>query len=190
MTDRPVIALIAEDDTDCETLRVIVQRILGDRTKTKKWASKGCSTLKRKLAPKLSALSQQGCNAFVVVHDLDRNPRNNMLNDELALRKKLESLSAKTSKTHICIPIEELEAWFWSDPEVVKDVGRGTGKASTSPHELQKPKEKLVTLSKGANRKPRYNTNDNPRLAQILNLELCQKRCAAFKELVTFLNNL
>lgn len=187
---KPVIALIAEDDTDCETIQVIVRRVLGDRTPTRKWASKGCSTLKGKLSAKLSALSAQGCNAFVVIHDLDRNPRNNTLNDESKLRKTLESLSSKLSNTHICIPIEELEAWFWSDPNVVEDVGRGQGKASVNPHEIQKPKEKLMALSKGANRKPRYSTNDNPRLAQLLNLDLCQQRCPAFKRLVIFLQNL
>ena len=85
-----MIALIAEDDTDCDTVREIVHRVLGKNTRTKPWASKGCSTLRRKLSAKLKAMSKEGCNAFIIVHDLDRNPQNNSLNDEVKLRETLE----------------------------------------------------------------------------------------------------
>jgi hypothetical protein len=33
------IALIAEDDTDCDAIRKIVHRVLGEDVTTKKWAS-------------------------------------------------------------------------------------------------------------------------------------------------------
>jgi hypothetical protein len=55
-----VIALIAEDDTDCDTIRKIVHRVLGKQTKTKKWSSGGCSKLRRKLAANLSTLTKAG----------------------------------------------------------------------------------------------------------------------------------
>ncbi len=187
-----LIALIAEDDTDCDTVREIIHRVLGNNTKIKSWASKGCSTLKRKLSAKLTAMSNEGCNAFIIVHDLDRNPQNNSLNDELKLRKSLDSASSgfKSDKKHICIPIEELEAWFWSDPQVVRQVGRDRGKAHSNPHLITKPKENLIKLSIGDNRKPRYSTNMNVELAKILNLELCSDRCPSFKKLLEFLESL
>ncbi|MBD2500736.1 DUF4276 family protein [Anabaena azotica] len=187
-----LIALIAEDDTDCDTIRKIVHRVLGKNTRTKSWASKGSSTLKRKLSAKLKVMSNEGCNAFIIVHDLDRNPQNNSLNDEAKLRETLESAASKFQNInkHICIPIEELEAWFWSDPDVIKYVGRGKGEANLNPHLITKPKESLIRLSIGENRKPRYSTNMNAELAEKLNLELCSERCPSFKELLKFLQEL
>jgi Domain of unknown function (DUF4276) len=185
-----VIALIAEDDTDCATLRKIVHRVLGKETKTKKWASDGCSKLRRKLAAKLSVLSNEGCDAFIIVHDLDRNPENGSLNDEAKLRNTLESSASKVANRHICIPIEEIEAWFWSDPEVVQYIGKGKGTAKSNPHLISQPKEELIKLSIGENRKPRYSTNMNVELAEILDLEICAERCSSFSALVRFLQSL
>ncbi|ALB42693.1 MULTISPECIES: DUF4276 family protein [unclassified Anabaena] len=186
------IALIAEDNTDCEAIRTIVHRVLGAEVTTKKWASKGCSSLTKKLRAKLKLLSTEGCNIFIVVHDLDRNPQNGSLNNERALRSKLEELSSEIEslKKHICIPIEELEAWFWSDPEVIKYLGGEKGKAHPNPHEIKSPKEKLIELSVGENRKPRYSTNMNVELAERLNLNICSDRCASFKNLLNFLRSL
>jgi len=187
------IAIIAEDDTDCDAIRTIVHRVLnekiGKNIGTKKWASKGCGILRRKLPAKIKVLSQEGCNAFVILHDLDRNPQNGSLNNELELRKKLEeSISSfQGIHKHICIPIEELEAWFWSDPEVVKHIGRGKGQAKANPHTIPKPKEALLKLSIGENRQPRYSTNMNAELADMLNLKICADRCPAFKGLIEFL---
>ncbi len=187
-----LIALIAEDNTDCEAVREIVCRILGEKTRVKKWSSNGCSHLRRKLSAKVAALSNEGCNVFIIIHDLDRNPTNNALNDEVKLRTNLEQSISKFQniEKHICIPIEELEAWFWSDPQVIKHVGRGKGEASNNPHLLPKPKEALINLSKGENRKPRYSTNMNVELAKMLDLDLCSKRCPSFKKLQDFLKEL
>ena len=186
------IALIAEDDTDCNAIRKIVHRVLGEDVTTKKWASKGCSTLKKKLTAKIKLLSNEGCSIFIIVHDLDRNPQNDSLNNETELRSELEELSSKIEslKKHICIPIEELEAWFWSDPEVIKYLGGQKGKAHPNPHEIKSPKEKLIELSVGKNRKPRYSTNMNVELAARLNLALCYDRCPSFENLLNFLRSL
>jgi hypothetical protein len=186
------IALIAEDETDCDAVRKIVQRVLGSEIATKKWASKGCGILERKLSAKLNVLSNEGCNAFIIVRDLDRNPQNNTLNDEATLRKKLEQSASivNPSQTLICIPVEELEAWFWSDPDVIQYVGKGKGKASKNPHAIVQPKEALIKLSKIEKRKPRYSTSDNEELAERLNLELCADRCPSFRSLLAFLKSL
>ena len=169
-----------------------MHRVLGKNTKTKTWASKGCSTLKRKLSAKLRVMSNEGFNAFIIVHDLDRNPQNNSLNDEVKLRQTLQTAVSEGDSIykHICIPIEELEAWFWSDPDVIKHVGRGRGEAATNPHLIKNPKGKLMALSAGENRKPRYSTNMNVELAEMLNLEICSDRCPSFKDLRNFLQSL
>lgn len=181
-----LIALIAEDETDCDTIRVIARRVLNNQSlRIKIWAAKGCGNLKKDLPAKLKAMSNQGCDAFIIIHDLDRN-------DEAQLRITLEKASSivKGANRHICIPIEELEAWFWSDLEVIKSVGRGKGNAERNPHLISSPKEKLIKLSVGDNRKPRYSTNENVELAAKLNLEICSERCPSFKSLIEFLRSL
>ncbi|WP_199694087.1 hypothetical protein [Sorangium cellulosum] len=86
----------------------------------------------------------------------------------------------------ICIPIEEIEAWFWSDQAVLDDIGKGCGKASASPYNIIKPKEALRNLSVRAHRKAIYSTNDNPRLARMLDIDICAKRCESFRALRLF----
>jgi Domain of unknown function (DUF4276) len=190
MTDNCLIAVITEDETDYKVVRKIIHRVLDENIKTKKWSSKGCGKLKRKLEAHLLEMSKAGYNTFIIVHDLDRNPENNSPNDESELRKKLESSSSVVTNKHICIPIEEMEAWFWSDPEVIKHIGKGKGSAKPNPHLISQPKEKLIELSKGENRKPRYSNNMNVELAEMLDLEICADRCPSFKDLVEFLKSL
>ncbi|MGK7933663.1 MAG: DUF4276 family protein [Microcystaceae cyanobacterium] len=184
-------AILAEDQTDCKAVQIIVRRILGKETKIQLWSSKGCAKLKRKLAAQLKSLSAKGCNLFIIVHDLDRNPQNNTLNNETELRQCLdiEASKVKGINKHICIPIEELEAWFWSDPEVIKYVGKGKGKAHPNPSQITQPKEQLIRISRGGNRKPCYSTNDNEKLAERLDLELCSRRCPSLRNLLKFIQS-
>lgn len=184
------IAILAEDKTDCETIRKIVHRLLGNNISIKTWGAKSCHILKKKLTAHLETLSRDGCNVFIIVHDLDRNPQNGSLNDESKLRKDLDKLTSSFPNKHICIPIEELEAWFWSDPEVIKIIGGGKGQAKANPHTIPSPKEELLKLSIGENRKPRYSTNMNAELAAILNLKVCSDRCPSFQNLHDFLKEL
>lgn len=189
------IGVLAEDETDCDTLDVLIRRIARDVTPgpigiSKHWG-KGCARLRTMAAVRMSEMARKGCAAVILVHDLDRNPRTNVLNDEAALFKQLDQIEVPGGLMRlICIPVEELEAWFWSDPKIIEDVGRGKGKADPSPHLIAKPKEKLQRLSAGANRKPRYSTNDNATLAAKLDLELCAKRCPAFQRVRAFVRSL
>jgi hypothetical protein len=189
------IGVLAEDETDCDTIDVLVRRTLKDvfaaPVKIKKHWGKGCARLRRMAAAKMNAMAHDGCQAAILVHDLDRDCNNNMLNDEATLRAELSQIDVPSGLERlICIPVEELEAWFWCDPVIVQAVGRGTGKADPSPHLISKPKEKLQKLSRGANKRPRYSTNDNSELAKGLNLALCAQRCPAFREMADFVRRL
>ena len=182
------IGLLAEDETDCDALEVLVRRIAaeanGRRPSVSKFGGHGCARLRNKAEPTLQTMVREGCTAAVLVHDLDRLP-------ERALRAELSRIAVPSGLPWlICIPVEELEAWFWSDPQVIQHVGRGKGKASVSPHLIRKPKEALINLSRGANRKPRYRTSDNPRLAELLNLDTCADRCPSFRDLRQFIRSL
>lgn len=184
----PVFGVVAEDETDFRVARVLIRRLLRrNDVSIKTRVTNGCGKLEQKLPIWIAQLADEGCDAIVVLRDLDRNPLNNALNDEIATRYRLENVAVPDGvRCLVCIPIEELEAWFWSDPAVVQHVGRGLGKASSSPHMISRPKEELIRLSRKADKKPRYSTNNNERLAELLSLDLCAQRCSSFRSLREF----
>jgi len=173
--------VLAEDETDAEAMRVIIQRRLGSGVSVKKRSDQGCAHLRRKAKAWMDQFAMIGVSDVILLHDLDRN-------SEPALRSQLEKIPVPEGmQRHICIPVEELEAWLWADPEVVKDVGNGQGKASPSPHRISNPKKALIDLSLKGKRRPLYSTQENPRLAGKLNFKLCADRCPSFKGLLEFL---
>ena len=181
------LGILAEDDTDCRTVEELVRRVAAQNIGVEKRKAGGCAPLRRKAGAWMRELEGAGCSAVVVVHDIYRDPVSRQLKSVAKLREELVAQAAPTGILHlVCIPVEEIEAWFWSDPKVVKKVGRGTGAAHPSPHNIASPKEALQRLSRNAGNKPLYSTNDNPKLAKLLDLELCAKRCPAFAELAAF----
>jgi Domain of unknown function (DUF4276) len=183
--------LLAEDATDCDAVAVLVRRIAREVTSAQigidKHSTGGCAELRKKAGAKMQQMAGEGCAAAIVVHDLDLNPSNRELNDEAVLRRRLEAIEVPPALARlICIPVEELEAWFWSDLAVVQIVGRGKGKDHPSPHLIRQPKEQLQRLSKAANGKPRYSTNNNEALAEKLDLAICARRCPSFRALQDF----
>ena len=177
------IGVIAEDDTDCDVVSVLVRRILPPplaRLRVMRRRAEGCASLRRKAKAWMRDLAASGCTSVVLLHDCDKN-------DESTLRSALARIETPSSIARlICIPVEELEAWFWSDPVVVTEVGRGTGKVVPEPHRLKDPKEALIRLSRDEGRKPLYSVNDNKELAELLDLDLCERRCPAFRDLRQF----
>ncbi|WP_437951844.1 DUF4276 family protein [Sorangium sp. So ce296] len=183
------IGVLGEDDTDCRTVKVLIRRIVSEQVDVRVRAPSkgGCAALRRSARGFMAELRDKGCGAIVLVHDLDRNPANGQLNDEAGLRAGLESISVPSGVLRlICIPVEELEAWFWADQRVLDLVGKGVGRAVVSPENVRKPKEALRDLSWKAHYKPVYSTNDNWRLAEYLDIELCARKCRSFRELRDF----
>ena len=186
MTER--LGVLVEDETDCATIKELVRRLLAPATHIGIHGRSGfgCSSLRRKAGSWIRELTARGCTGFILVHDLDRDPQSNALNDERRLRQAL-SIHTESCNAHlICIPIEEIEAWFWSDPALVRKIGRGQGRDARQPHNIQQPKEALIRLSRDAGGRPLYSQNDNPKLASALDLDLCARRCPAFAELRAF----
>jgi hypothetical protein len=177
------LGIIAEDKTDVETIQVLARRIDDPRLPVVGRAPAGGTKILAKTPAFLAEFSRHGCDGVVVVHDLDRSPTGD-LNDEAALRQRLSKVAGQAL---ICVPIEELEAWFWSDPAVLAQVGGHACAAHANPHKLRSPKEELRRLSRRGGARPRYATADNPRLAESLDLDLCASRCPAFQDLRSFL---
>jgi hypothetical protein len=191
----PRLGIIAEDRSDCAAIIVLARRLLAARgcmnPGFKTWSGRGCCRIPTKAASTMNMWARDGVDAVVIVHDLDRDSRTNVLHSEADLRTRLECATASApAACLICIPVEELEAWFWCDQQVLDRVAGEPNKAKAhyEPHRLAKPKEALIRLSKGENRKPRYDTSENAELAQLLNIELCASRCHAFAQLCSFLN--
>jgi hypothetical protein len=180
--------ILAEDATDSAVVRTIIRRCLHAGVPVKPHDGKGCARLRKKAERWMRQLANEGFRNVILVHDLDRDPETGALNHEAGLRHELERIEPPPGVERlICIPVEELEAWFWADPDVINQVGRGSGKPATSPHLVQRPKEALMRLSRAANGKPRYSTEDNASLAEVLNLELCAERCPSFRKLLDFI---
>jgi len=192
-----MLGVLAEDDNDCEVIKVLIRRIFEDvRVKPGAWRvkkrhDKGCANLRRKTERWLVDLVKEGCTAAVVIHDLDLNPCNGTLNDEAHLRRTLEAIPVPRGfERLICIPVEEVEAWFFASEKALTKACGKPQKAHLSPHLIKQPKETLIRMSRGASKKPRYSENENHKLAEVLELVECKKRCPAFAALYTFVEAL
>src|SRR5262245_11822258 len=95
MTARKI-GILAEDQTDCDTLATLVRRIVAEAERPpvaiKKIGYKGCAKLRKKAEADMKLMARDGCTAVVLVHDLDRDPANNALNDEHVLYVKLQMI--------------------------------------------------------------------------------------------------
>jgi hypothetical protein len=183
--------VLCEDETDFETLKELVSRIAREgEAKPGDFGFKGrygggCGKLRKKAKVWAEELADKGCEAIILVHDLDRV--RNRLNDEAELREILERIPMPAAMdNHLCIPIEELEAWFFSCPIVMREISGEEGHAHPSPHNIAGPKEQLMRLSRGKNKKSRFSTNDNPKYAKILDLDTCARLCPSFRGLRDF----
>lgn len=183
------IGVLGEDATDCSALRVILKRIVPKEVgvRTKAPPSGGCSALRRKAASYMEELRDSGCSAIVLVHDLDQDPENFQHKNVHEVRAQLQRILVPKGIDYlICIPMEELEAWFWADQAILDRIAKGLAKASAAPHTIRDPKGELRRLSARGHGKPIYSTNMNEELAQDLDLEECARRCEAFRDLRTF----
>ena len=201
-----MIGLIVEDKSDADAVTVLIHRILlakslgWDKEKgpypgrrkpggVKYRSGKGCSGIDQKGGAWMHDLATRGATHVILVRDCDRNPANGALNCHVGIRSHLKKQCVpKGVERLICIPVEEIEAWWWSCPAALKIVARKDcdKQAMSNPNKKRRPKEALFRLSEGANRKPRYSQNDNLNVAGALNLDLCAKRCPSFKEFREF----
>jgi hypothetical protein len=181
------IGIIAENDSDFDALKVIIERLVNKTNLTfKKATTNGCAKLRRKCREHAETLRLKGCNLLLVVHDLDRN---NLATLKQDLETKLHP--SPIANYFICIPIEELEGWFLSDPECLKSVFKlpKAPKISGNPETIPSPKEHLEGLvKKDSNRKKYYlNTNHNSIIAKAINIGLIESKCPSFLYLSQFL---
>lgn len=181
------LGIIGEHSSDTRTVAVLARRILGRELPIVTRDDEGQGKVVAKAASWLRELVRKGCDSAVIIADLDRDGLGT-LKDEQELRKKLEAVAVPDGLSRlICIPVEELEAWFWSDPGVLSEIAGRPFRATPHPHTIRDPKGKLIELSRRGGKRPRYSSADNVRYAAALDLDLCASRCGAFRDLKAFL---
>lgn len=184
------IGIIAEDDSDFESSKILIKKIVRkDNLPFKKMVTHGCGPLKKKAFEHARTLKNRGCDLLILLHDLDRNEIKKL---ESELQNKLKS-NPFFSNYFICIPIEEIEAWFLSDPEGIKKALalNRVPKVKGMPETIHSPKEKLgeyINICSNHN-KIYLNTKHNQIIAGKVSIDLIKNKCISFKKLYTFLSN-
>jgi hypothetical protein len=175
-----VFGVIAEDDTDVETIMVLIRRIRSDDSVPwERFVGRGAGRLCTHSGKWARALVHKGCTQLVIVHDSDKH-------DPDAIRRKVDSQKFPATARHVCVPVREIEAWFFSDAKVLTEVARSPQVAKPNPSSIDDPKSALIRLSRGAGGRARYSTNENARLAGLLDLDACARVCPEFRALREF----
>jgi hypothetical protein len=181
------IGIIAEDDSDFETAKAIIKRLAKkDNLSFKKAIGDGCGKIKRKAASYAIDLNRRGCDMLILLHDLDRN-------DVALLKSELEKKLHESPiiKKLVCIPTEEIEAWYLSDPDGLKEAFslKRKPKIPGNPESIPSPKEKLGELIYSCSDKNviYLNTKHNKILGEKLSIELMKEKCISFKLLHDFI---
>ena len=183
------IGIIAEDNSDIDTLLEFIVRITDVKFKKATYASQGCGKLMRK-CQKVSKnwISQKRVTHIIICHDLDRKRYKELYNE---LHGKISALPNCNEVFCIVIPIEEMEAWFLSDSEMLNRKYPGINiKEISHPEKIKSPKEYIERKSRDKC-KPRYlYTTANPELAKIIDIPKIQKKCPEFKKFHDFVSKI
>lgn len=184
----PLIGIIAEDESDVECIKHFIRRNKPEKQiGFKKFVGHGCGRIHKKANAWANNFKTQGCNSIILVHDLDRNDK-----DELYKNICDAFLPSPIKKYCICIPIEELEAWLLSDIIAIKKVFniKTQIKLPNYPEKIPSPKEYLNKIvRKATNKKVDYiNTIHNKKIAEIISLKKMYSKCETYREFQDFVD--
>lgn len=184
------IGIIAEDDSDVKSIVQLIKKIINKKFSHSKFVGDGCGKLLRKIPQWSRVLKDKGCNILIIVHDLDRNKYQDLYN---RLDKVSDTNDFSAEKKHICIPIEELEAWLLSDTGSLKKFFNIKKNLPVyhDPEKVKSPKEEIESIIyKFSDKRKRYiNSVHNPNICQNINISNL-KRCSSYKQFETFLLSL
>ena len=162
------VGIIAEDNSDVDAARVMIRRIAEtNRIDVKKFVGRGCGKIMKKCNAWASILKTKGCKYLILIHDLDRN-------DLAVLMQSIEDAVSPCpiDPYLICVPIEEMEAWWLADPQAIKTALKldKAPKVIGLPQSIPSPKEKLGVLVNrcSKSRKLYLNTKHNAAIAEVL----------------------
>lgn len=181
------IGVIAEDKSDFETVRAIIERIPSQSQITlKKAFGKGCTRIYSKGKRMVADLKQKNCDGLIVIHDLDDNAYEKLMNTILRV------ICPCPIDDHIVIiPIKAIEAWLLTDMNAIQEVFNYTQsriKEISNTETIDKPKVHLQELVRIRIRKRYLNTVHNSKIASRLDLNKALK-CQSFIPLFNYINN-
>lgn len=175
----PLVGIIAEDDSDVDAASVLIHRISErDSVGVRRFVGHGCGRIKRKCRSWAENLRAKGCRFLILIHDLDRN-------DLEVLRQQIEdAITPSPIMPHlVCIPVEEMEAWWLSDPEAIRSALnlRQSPQINGHPERISSPKERLGSIVRQYSQKTKVylNTKHNVKIAEYLDLTKA-KQCKSF----------
>jgi len=176
----PHVGIIAEDDCDVESAKVLIHRIANNnQIGIKKFVGQGCGRIMRKCNSWANQLKKRGCSVLIVIHDCDTNPLTDLY---IKIKKALEPCII--ANYLICIPVQEFEAWFLSDPDAIKTGMNLKKKPNIKglPETINSPKEYLGKLIRkfSEGEKIYTNTKHNEKIAKKLSIEKVTKLCPSF----------
>jgi hypothetical protein len=182
--------VLGEDQSDVETLKVIIRSLRADgslRVGGKGFGSG--SDLMRRGYKFLQVASAIGWDRFIICHDADED-------DPSAIRARITDRVVKPSgiAAPVCIvvPVREIEAWILADLDAVSRAfprwkPAWQPKPIPNPEGIRQPKEHLMRSSRDPNRRARYrHPADNPIVARHLDLAIVRKKCPSFVPLADF----
>jgi hypothetical protein len=179
-------AILGEDQSDFDTLTVIVRRLLNNESVPVKGKGfGGCGKLLRECAKSMSLLRRTGCQRFILCHDSDNNE------PEDVRKRILQSVEDDMRDSSFCcivIPVRAIEAWILADVQALTKVFKGwRPKCIGNPEAVSDPCAELERLSRQENGRPRYvHATHNAAVAKHLDLELVATRCPSFRPLAKF----
>lgn len=181
------VGIIAEDISDVNAVKILIRRIKNrDNIGIKKFVGQGNGRILKKCRSWASILKIKGCHSLILIHDLDKKDLDELRKDLMEVL-----LPCPINKYLICIPIEEIEAWWLSDPEGIKTALNLTTVPNVrgNPQNISSPKEHLSTLVKRCSKNTRVfiNTKHNERIAATLNIAKIMK-CPSFIPFFNFVN--
>ena len=189
---RAKVGIIAEDNSDVETLKIFIRRINPLRFQIKGHSTKGCGRLKKKCTGIVCHLVRKGITKIIICHDLDSDDPDKLASLKKALREKVKASMVPNNNRVICIviPVQELEAWFLADVSIINKRFIGAKlKEIPNPEKIPSPKEYIEKVSRDDRWKPRYiNTNDNPKLAEVIDIDKVRTKCPAFSPFYDFIS--
>ena len=181
--------ILGEDDSDIQTLRVLIRRLANDETLPIRGKGfDGCGKLLKDGWKFLKTLPELGCTRFIIAHDADQNDAGEI---KRKLKDKIIKLSGLKSSICLLVSVQEIEAWLLADIEAVSNIFKQwQPKPELNPESIVHAKEYLEKLSRLAGDRPRYlHATHNPQLAKHIDLTKVSKRSPSFRPLEEFVKH-
>jgi hypothetical protein len=176
-------AILAEDDSDVETLTVLIRRLSANQGVPVRGRGFGGSGDLLKHGARELGLYAKNATRFVVCHDCDREDSGERTQQII---KKIIKPSGVEGQFCALVPVKTIEAWLAADLGAIKKVLTGWegAKPIGRPEDLDDPKRFIDRLTRKEGVRPRYiHAIHNPRIAVHIDLQRVRECCPSFEPL-------